>query len=152
MVYTEIKERNGRRYYYRVISIRKDKKINKKRTYLGVNLEKEDLIHKETKADEKMLSYKSDKRIQSIKSKIIPILKRNKIKKAGIFGSYARGEAKKSSDIDLLIEPPKGMGFGFAGLELQLTKALKKKVELVSYNGISPYLKDSILKEEVKIL
>ena len=44
------------------------------------------------------------------------------------------------------------MGFKFAGLEIQLTKALKKKVDLVSYNGISPYLKDKILSQEVRII
>ena len=42
--------------------------------------------------------------IASIKRKIVPLLKQEGIKKAGIFGSYARGEAKKNSDIDILIE------------------------------------------------
>ena len=51
----------------------------------------------------------------------IPILKRNGIKKAGIFGSYARGEARKKSDIDILVQPPKGMGFQFASLEITLS-------------------------------
>ena len=41
MVYTEIKEKNKRKYYYRVKSIRNGKKISKKRKYLGVNLSKQ---------------------------------------------------------------------------------------------------------------
>ena len=93
-----------------------------------------------------------NKKIQNIKKKIASLLKKKGIKKAGIFGSYARGEEKKGSDIDILIEPTKNMGFKFAGLEIQLTKVLKKKVDLVSYNGISPYLKNRILKQEVRIL
>ncbi|MCX6719707.1 MAG: nucleotidyltransferase domain-containing protein, partial [Candidatus Staskawiczbacteria bacterium] len=42
--------------------------------------------------------------IQEIKRKISPILKKNGVKKAAIFGSYARGEEKKRSDVDILIE------------------------------------------------
>lgn len=44
------------------------------------------------------------KAIQSIKKKIIPILRRYGVKKAAIFGSFVRGEAKKKSDIDILVE------------------------------------------------
>ncbi len=35
---------------------------------------------------------------------LVPILKRNGVLKAGIFGSYARGEQKKQSDVDILIK------------------------------------------------
>ena len=44
------------------------------------------------------------------------------------------------------------MGFEFAGLEILLSKKLKKKVDLVSYNGLSPYLKDKILSQEIRII
>jgi len=155
MVYTEIKERNGKKYYYRVISLRKGNKISKKRKYLGVNLSSTILLLKESRADKELNLKNETKKIEvikKIKPKIIRILRKNKIKRAGIFGSYARGEAKKNSDIDIIIEPTKDMGFKFAGLEIQLTKALKKKVDLVSYNGISPHLKDKILSQEVRII
>ncbi len=56
MVYTEIKEINGKKYYYRVKSIRNKDKISKERFYLGVNLEKDNLKAYEQKADEKLLS------------------------------------------------------------------------------------------------
>ncbi len=155
MAYTEIKQKNKRKYYYRVRTIREGKKFRKKRIYLGKNLSKEELALKEKSADIEFGSSSKDKKkeaIEEIKSKIIEVLRKNKIKKAGIFGSYARGEAKKNSDIDILIEPAKNMGFGFAGLEIQLSKALNKKVDLVSYNGLSPYLKDRILNQEVRII
>ena len=93
-----------------------------------------------------------DKNIKEIKSKIVKVLKKNNVTKAGIFGSYARGEQKKNSDIDILIEPPKGIGFGFVGIQLELEDKLGKKVDLITYKYISPYLKDKILKEEVRIL
>ena len=93
-----------------------------------------------------------NKSLQMIKRVAVPILKSKGVVRAGIFGSYARGEEKKNSDIDILIKPPKGMGFGFAGLEIELSEKLHIKVDLVSYNGLSPYLKERILKQEVRIL
>lgn len=55
MVYTEIKEKNGKKYYYRVLSIRKGKKIMKKRIYLGTDLEKAKLSKKEKEADKELI-------------------------------------------------------------------------------------------------
>ena len=152
MTYTEIKKRNGNKYYYRVISLREKNKVSKKRVYLGVNLSIKDLEEKIKESDIKLNLLSRFKSLEKIKVKIIRILKKNKIKRAGIFGSYARGEQKENSDIDILVEPSKGMGFKFAGLEIQLAKALNRKVDLVSYNGISPYLKDRILSQEIKII
>lgn len=90
--------------------------------------------------------------LSSIKKRAIPILKRNKVKKAGVFGSYAKGVPKERSDIDIIIEPPRGIGFGFAGIKVELEKTFRKKVDLVTYNGLSPHLKEKILSEEVRIL
>ncbi len=90
--------------------------------------------------------------IKQIVKIAVPILKKNGIKKAGIFGSYARGEAKKRSDIDILVQPPKGMGFGFFGLNLELEEKLGKKVDLLTYKSVSPYLKKYIMADEVRIL
>lgn len=115
-------------------------------------MSKEELNLKENKAD---ISLNEKKRL-TLLNKIIPkikrILKKNKVKKAGIFGSYAKGEQKKNSDIDILIEPPKGIGFGFVGIQFELEDKLKKKIDLISYNGISPYLREDILKSEVRII
>ncbi|MEK6859491.1 MAG: Fic family protein [Nanoarchaeota archaeon] len=54
MAYTEIQKKKGREYYYRVKSIKKNKKVLKKKIYLGVNLNKEDLMKKEKEADKKL--------------------------------------------------------------------------------------------------
>lgn len=83
----------------------------------------------------------------------VPILKKNDVVKAGIFGSYARGEAKKRSDIDLLIKiAGKKSLLDIVGLQLTLEKVFKKKVDIVEYQEIHPLLKKQILNEEVKIL
>ena len=58
MVYTEIKERNGKQYYYRVISLREGRKIRKKRKYLGKDLSQEELLKKENGADKDLLAKK----------------------------------------------------------------------------------------------
>ena len=152
MAYTEIKQKNGRKYFYRVRSIREGKKFKKERIYLGKNLSKKDLSIKEEQANKKLMIDKINKTLIKLKPKIKKILKKNKVKKAGIFGSYAIGEQKKNSDIDILIEPPKGIGFGFIGIQLELQNKLKKKIDLLSYNGISPYLKEKILNQEIRII
>ena len=75
------------------------------------------------------------------------------IKKAYIFGSFSRNEADENSDIDILVEldhsTPIGMQFFTYGNELQ--HLLKKKVDLVTYEGISKYVKPFIDKEKVLI-
>jgi len=93
-----------------------------------------------------------NRELKRIKPKIRAVLKRHNVVRAGVFGSYATGNIKKKSDIDILIQPPKGIGFGFVGIQMDLEKKLNKKVDLVSYNGIHPLLKKRILKEEVRIL
>ncbi len=91
--------------------------------------------------------------IKKIKKSIVTILKKNDVSKAGIFGSYARGEAKKNSDIDILIRfRGRKSLFDLVGLEMELKKALKRKIDLLTYNSINPRLKDRILGEEVRIL
>ena len=152
MAYTEIKQRKDKKYYYRVRNIREGKKFRKQRIYLGVNLTKRELEKKEEQADKRLVQEKINKTLNQIKPKIIRILKKNNIKKAGIFGSYAKGEQRKNSDIDILVEPPKGIGFGFAGIEIELEKKLGRKVDLVTYKYISPYIKKQVLNEEVRII
>jgi len=96
---------------------------------------------------------KSNK-LEEIKKKIIPILRKNKVSKAGIFGSYARGEQKKKSDVDVLIEikqKPFSL-FDLVGLEMELEKILGIKVDLLTYKAISPYLRKDILADEVRII
>ena len=54
MTYTEIQEKNGKKYYYRVKSIRKKGKVAKNKKYLGINLDKEDLKKAEENADKEL--------------------------------------------------------------------------------------------------
>jgi len=70
MTYTEIKKRNDKRYYYRVKSIRKGKKIEKQRIYLGANLNKEQLAKLEEQATKKLATghiYPKEEKIEEDK-------------------------------------------------------------------------------------
>ena len=90
---------------------------------------------------------KDDKIVNKIKK----VLKKFKVKKAGIFGSFARGEESADSDIDILIEV-KGSLMDVVKIEMSLEKEVKRKIDLLTYGGISPLLKDRILKEEIRII
>jgi hypothetical protein len=149
MVFTEIKVRNSRKYYYRVISIRKGKSVSKRRVYLGTNLARNVLLEKEILADRVLVH---NKELEDIIPDIKRILLKHNVKKAGIFGSYAKGKQRKGSDIDIIIQPPEGIGFGFAGISQELEKKLNRKVDFVSYAGLSPHLKDDISKHEIRII
>ncbi|UMX47827.1 MAG: nucleotidyltransferase family protein [Candidatus Nealsonbacteria bacterium DGGOD1a] len=86
------------------------------------------------------------------REKIVEILKRNGVKKAAVFGSFARGEEKKNSDIDILVEVPEKMSLlGFIRLEFELEEKLKRKVDLVEYECLHPLLKDQIMKEQIPV-
>jgi len=90
--------------------------------------------------------------IDSINKNIIKrILKKNGIARAGIYGSYARGDYKKNSDVDILIEF-KGSLLNLVRIERELGEKLGKKVDLLTYKGINPLLKKKILEEEIRII
>lgn len=87
--------------------------------------------------------------VKTIQKKIIPILKRQGVTKAALFGSVARGEARKNSDIDLLVnlEERKTL-LDLVRLQIALEEKLGRKVDVITYNGIHHRLKDIILSEQ----
>lgn len=89
-----------------------------------------------------------------LKSKVTPILKPY-ASRISVFGSFARGEAKPSSDIDLLIalrpaetRPILGL-FEFIKLEQTLEKKLGREVDLVTEDEINPRRRKNIEKDRV---
>jgi len=93
------------------------------------------------------------KQIQSILSKHKEELRRKyKVKEIGVFGSYVRGEQKKSSDIDILVEFEESIGFfKFLEMEEHISKILSVKADLVTKNALKPRIGEHILKEVVAI-
>ena len=85
--------------------------------------------------------------------RIIPILKKNGAVRAGVFGSFARGEFHKKSDIDLVIKLKAGKTLlDLVGLEMELEKKMGRKIDLLTYDSIHPLLKKNILSQQIRIL
>lgn len=90
--------------------------------------------------------------IAEIKEISAPILKRRAVRRAGVFGSRARGDASPR-DIDMLVDMPRPYGlFSFLALKQELEEALGADVDLVSYSSLKPELRERILRDEVEIL
>lgn len=91
--------------------------------------------------------------IEEIKRKILPILQRYGVKRAGLFGSYVREEMREDSDIDILVEIDGDISLlDFVGLKLEIEEALGRKVDLVEYDTIKPLLRERILNGQVVLL
>lgn len=70
----------------------------------------------------------------------------------GIFGSFARGEQKETSDIDILVDFEEDADlFDFTGLALFLEEKLNLKVDIVSEKSLRKEIKSSVLKEVVRV-
>ena len=71
------------------------------------------------------------------------------VKRIGLFGSIVRGEAKKESDIDLLVEFEEGNETfsNLMGLYFYLQDMFGRRIDLVTRGSLSPYLAPSILRE-----
>ena len=92
-------------------------------------------------------------KLQQTSKVILPLLRKYGVVRAGIFGSFARGESTKKSDIDMLVKFKGNKSLmDLISLEQELEQILHKKVDLLTYNSINRLLKDRISKDEVRIL
>jgi uncharacterized protein len=85
--------------------------------------------------------------LQTLKE-LQPILKRDfAVEKIGVFGSYATNRQNETSDIDILVEFSKPIGWKYLTLEMFLQDIFKTKVDLVTNNALKHQIKDSIKKQ-----
>ncbi len=89
----------------------------------------------------------SGKEIMDMLKSHSDILKKHKVKRIGLFGSYVRGEQKKDSDIDFLAEFKTPSFDNFMDLVFLLEDLFGKKVELITNGSLSPYIKPYVEKE-----
>lgn len=92
-------------------------------------------------------------RFEQLRETILPVL-RPYARRISVFGSFARGDSTPDSDIDLLLElkpahQRESLGLKWFGIEQELTKLLKRDVELVSEAALSPYLRPHVEKDKV---
>jgi predicted nucleotidyltransferase len=79
---------------------------------------------------------------------LIDICRQHDVSMIGVFGSMARGEARKESDIDLLVRFSKRKSLlAVVRLERELSETLGRKVDLLTEGALSPYLRERILNE-----
>ncbi len=91
-------------------------------------------------------------RLSELKLKMIPVLKKYHVTKAGIFGSVAKGLATDQSDIDILVELESTCGLlDFITMKLELEDLLDCKIDLVEYKNIRLSMRDSILNDQIPL-
>lgn len=85
-------------------------------------------------------------------SKIVELCRENDVDRLSIFGSVARGEATKDSDIDLLVRfsRPKSL-LTIIGLEEQMEVIVGRPVDLLTEAALSPYIRENIVQDLVVI-
>lgn len=100
-----------------------------------------------------MIYYPRMKLTQSQKIKLHHILKRHDVKRAEVFGSFARGDATAQSDLDILIDfKGRKSLFDLAGLKLDLEDQFGRSVDVVTYRSVNPRLKPFIMKHRLLVV
>ena len=89
--------------------------------------------------------------IEEIKRAVTPICERYGVERLSLFGSYARGEADEKSDVDLLVDGGKLVGFEWGGFYADVQDALGVEIDVLSRRGTRQRFLDKIAKDEVLI-
>ena len=87
---------------------------------------------------------------KGLKEKIAEICEKNDIVFMAVFGSFIRGEQKRTSDIDIAVEFDKDKSKSLLDLvhvENELARAFKRKVDLGVFSSLNPYVMEDVLKE-----
>ena len=80
--------------------------------------------------------------IEEIRDIALPILQKYNIGKAYLFGSYARGDADRNSDVDLRVDQTDNLGLDLYVMQDELTDALQKQVDLLHTDHLRKQLDD----------
>lgn len=144
-----ISKYNKENYKQYIFRVRKDDKeiINKIDSISNKNAYFYSLVSNESNNNPNIYSIKKIKQI------IKPILNKYGIFEIYLFGSYARGEANKDSDIDIYCEKGKIKTLIDQGrLEEELEKSLNKKVDIIFTSAtLKDYFKQQIMEDLIKL-
>jgi|SRR3990172_7281312 len=92
-------------------------------------------------------------KFEKLTRQVVPILKPY-VRRISVFGSYVRGEETPESDIDILVQLKPAdqrprLGLKFFGLQNELGKLIGREVDLVTEEGLSPYIRPYVEREKV---
>lgn len=95
----------------------------------------------------------SKNKLEKLRKQITPIMKKHDVVRVSVFGSFARGEETKKSDIDLLVQfSGRKSLLDLVGLELELKDRLKREVDVLTFGSLHHLIKDRVLKEQIQII
>ena len=83
--------------------------------------------------------YNTEQIVEILKDQKKKLEKKYPISELALFGSYARGDNREDSDIDILVDFNGRIGIEFITLAHELEDIFQSKVDLVSRKGIKPY-------------
>ena len=92
--------------------------------------------------------------LEQLRNTILSVLQPYQVKRVALFGSVVRGESKSGSDLDIVVAlPPPGerpvIGLKWFDLAEELSLALDRPVDLVTEDGLSPYIRPTVEKEMI---
>jgi len=90
--------------------------------------------------------------LEEVTERIVPVLKQSGVEYAGVFGSVARGEAGKDSDIDILVKFKGPATFGaYLRLDENLRRALNQDIDLVTVGAVNKFLRP-LIERDLKLV
>ena len=94
-------------------------------------------------------------KIEELKEKrrqIFAVAKRHGARRIRVFGSLAKGESRRDSDVDFLIELEPGRTLlDVVAIKQDLEDLLQRQVDVVTEDAVSPYLKDEIVTQAISL-
>ena len=93
------------------------------------------------------------KELQDLRARVEPTLSSYGVIRASVFGSWARGEARSDSDVDILVEFEEGCSLlDLVGLQQDLSDELGTEVDVVTFASLHPLMRDQVLQDQVPLI
>ncbi len=90
--------------------------------------------------------------LRGMREQILGMAKRHGVRRVQIFGSLARGESRKDSDVDFLVELEPGRTLlDIVAIKQDLEDLLQRRVDVVTKNAVSPYIIDEIVAQAISL-
>jgi len=85
--------------------------------------------------------------VKEVATKVQPVFKKYGIKYAALYGSHARGEARPDSDVDILVEYGRPLGFEYFDMRHELKENLGREVDVITEESMNEFLRPYIVPD-----